>query len=229
MRILTEWIALLAHSDAPVLIVGERGSGKELLARAIHTRGPRREAPFLVLDRSSLAKIRLFGVEGGLEAWVQDGRGGTLVLDGFEQLSFAEQTRLLALVDEPPARAGNDDPRGPRSVRLMTLSRGDAAGTPASAQLHESLRHRLRGMQLHVPPLRDRAEDLRPLVMQLLRELAPRRSPLPIVTPSAWEALSRYPYPGNVRELRWVLEHALARTAGGPIDRAHLPAVVGKR
>ena len=115
-------------------------------------------------------------------------------------------------------------------MRLITLSRGGLSERLGGGHFLESLRHRLRGVQLHVPALIERGEDLGVLVAQLLRELEPGPGTAPSLSPGAWDALSRYPYPGNVRELRRILEHAAARADGGTIDVPHLPTeVVGRR
>jgi DNA-binding NtrC family response regulator len=230
MRNLAEWIAVLASSDACVLITGERGSGKELVAWTIHARGSRREAPFVVLDGSVLADRTVSKDGAPCDAWLRGAGNGTLVLDGIEQLSLTAQAHLVRAIDAAWAGPRRGEHPQARGVRFITLSRDATPDRLLAAHLLESLRYRLLGVRLHVPPLRERGEDLPSLVEQLLRELAPAGGELPSLSPAAGAALSRYPYPGNVRELRRILEHAVAKAEGGPIDVTHLPKeVVGKR
>jgi two-component system response regulator AtoC len=233
MRALGERIATLAHSDLSVLVKGDRGTGKELVARTIHAQGPRREGPFVVVDGGLLPDT----ISAADRDWISDDRavrdpwfhgaaGGTLVLDGIDDLPFRTQVHLLRTLDEPGAQARRSDQRRPLGVRLVTLSRHGLSDLVAAGRFLESLYYRLAGIQVHVPALAERAEDLCGLVTQLVSEIAPPGNTLPGVAPSAWEILSRHAFEGNVRELRWILEHAVAMADGGPIAAHHLPPEV---
>jgi two-component system response regulator PilR (NtrC family) len=231
MRHLADRIALVSHSDASILVTGERGTGKELVARTIHAQGPRRDGPFVLLDGALLPDVILASERGELsgenaprDAWLREATGGTLVLDGIETLSQASQARLLRAIDAPGALARRSVRSEPLGVRLITLARVGLAAQVAAGDLLEALHYRLNGVELHVPTLKERSEDLWSLVTQLLRELQPPGRTLPVLTPAGWNALSRFAFPGNVRELRWTLEHALAMADAGPIDVSHLPA-----
>ena len=230
MRAVLDRIHLLANTDAAALVSGDRGTGKELVARAIHAQGPRRMGPFVLADgvllRESLAE---HGDAEGLqpaEEFFRQAMGGTLVLDGIEKLSLRAQVRLLRLIDGPGAAARRSPWWHPLGVRLITLTREHIAEPASSGELLDALFYRLNAVHLHVPPLRDRGADLCRLVVELIDELEPIGTTRPGVTSAAWKVLSSYPFPGNVRELRWVLEHALAMADGGPIDAAHLPPEV---
>jgi DNA-binding NtrC family response regulator len=152
--------------------------------------------------------------------------GGTLVLDGVELLTPPAQARLARLLGVPAAVARHDSKWDPLGIRLVTLTRESLEERLAAGNLLECLYYRLGGVRIHVPRLHKRAADLCQLVTQLIDELEPPGATRPEVLPAAWEALSRYAFPGNVRELRWILEHALALSEGGPIEIGHLPEEV---
>jgi len=224
-------ITMLASSDAPVLITGDKGTGKELVARTIHAKGPRRDGPFVVVDGSEL--LDLMEAAAGEElsrarlpqdAWFRSASGGTLVIDGIERLPLRAQRHLLRLVDEPALHARRGPDWEPLGVRLLSLSRESLGDRVASGELMDSLHYRIHAVHLRVPPLRERSDDLFPLVAELLRELAPPSATSPGISPRAWVALSRHEFAGNVRELRWALERALLQSEGGEIDEVHLPA-----
>jgi DNA-binding NtrC family response regulator len=227
MRRLARQIGVMANSDASVVITGDRGTGKELVARIIHAQGSRRDGPLVLLD-SAVLEQHLLDADGtdtegvAREEWLLGALGGTLVLDGVDGLSIAAQARLAALVGAPQVRARRSAGGQPVGTRLITLTRESWADRAAD-RLLDALFYRLSGVQLHVPRLSERGADLCPLVAQLLEELVRPGNTIPGVSPSAWDALSRYGYPGNVRELRWMIEHALAMAEGGPIEAEHLP------
>jgi DNA-binding NtrC family response regulator len=231
MRAVMDRVQVLANTDAPVLVIGDRGTGKKLVARAIHAQGPRREGPLVLADGMLLADLLLAPEDGDElelrpEHRFREAIGGTLVLEGVERLSTRAQGRLLRTIDAPGAAARRSPWWHPLGIRVITLSRESLADRATSGQLLESLYYRLNGVQLHVPALEARAADLCPLVVQLIQELeAPGMIP-PALTPAAWKALSDYAFPGNVRELRWILEHAMALADGGPIDLSHLPSEI---
>jgi DNA-binding NtrC family response regulator len=234
MRAVVGRIQALASSDTAAMVSGERGAGKELVARAIHAQGPRARGPFLVVDGSMLQDALAEGRDSG--EWPVDGApaeqlfreagGGTLVLDGVEMLSLRAQVRLLRRIDMPGVRARRAPGSEPQGVRVITLSRERPASGAASSELLDALYYRLNGVHLHVPALRERGADLVPLVARLLDELEQPGTRPPSVTANTWRALASHPFPGNVRELRWALEHALVMSDGGPIDARHLPAEV---
>jgi two-component system response regulator PilR (NtrC family) len=160
------------------------------------------------------------------DAWLREACGGTLVLDGIERLALTAQSHLGRALEEPWARPVRAEDGTARGVRLITLSREGLAPGGDAGHFLEALRYRLAGVHLHVPALRERGEDLPLLVAQLLRDLESPGNTVPSLAEAALDALAAYAYPGNVRELRWILEHALALADGGPIDAMHLPAEV---
>lgn len=228
MRATMDRVQVIANADTPVLVSGERGAGKELVARALHVQGPRRYGPWIVADGTVLEAALGLEAEGvtpreSPEKLFEAAQGGTLVLDTIERLSPAAQVRLLRLIDTPgatPSRLAGDDPRG---VRLVTLTRFAPDGRSSGAGLLDALYYRLNGVHLHVPALRERGPDFCPLVMHLLNELTRPGTTRPDVLPSAWKALAAHDFPGNVRELRWALEHAMVLSDGEPIGAEHLP------
>ncbi|HEY3815585.1 MAG TPA: response regulator [Polyangiaceae bacterium] len=231
MRAVAERIQVLANTDASGLISGDRGTGKELVARAIHAQGPRREGPLVIADGTILRELLSERRDADdlpdvAEECFREAMGGTLVLDGIERLSLRAQVRLLRVIDGPGAAARRSPWWTPLGVRLLTLTRENPTGRAGSGELLESLYYRLSAVHLHVPALHERSADFCDLVVELLDELLPPGITRPGVTAEAWRLLSSYPFPGNVRELRWALEHALALAEGGPIDAEHLPPEV---
>ncbi len=231
MRCVADRIALLAQSDAAVVVTGERGAGKELVAHTLHAQGPRRDGPLVLVDGVLLpellraTELAESGSTGPSPAtWFREATGGTLVLRGLEDLPLPAQAALVRLISAPAAIARRDVDGSPLGMRLITLSPEPLTARMSRGELLDSLYYRLSGTTLHVPRLAERAEDLCTLVAQLLRQLQPPARTVPALTTAAWRVLSSYGYPGNVRELRWILEHALAMSDGRPIDVSHLPA-----
>jgi two-component system NtrC family response regulator/two-component system response regulator HydG len=158
--------------------------------------------------------------------WLAAAIGGTLVLDGLDPLHLAAQVHLARLLELPHivARKGSDG--RPLGARVVTLTRTSMAERLLMGGMLDSLYHRLSGVQIHVPRLAERQADLVGLTTLLLRELVPVGTTVPGVAAETWRVLSGYGYPGNVRELRWILEHAVAMSDGGPIMPEHLPTEV---
>lgn len=229
MRCVADRIALLAQSDAAVVVTGERGAGKELVAHTLHAQGPRRDGPLVLVDGVLLPELlratELAEWSSGPSpaTWFREAAGGTLVLRGLEDLPLPAQAALVRLISAPTAIARRDADGSPLGMRLITLSPEPLTARMSRGELLDSLYYRLNGTTLHVPRLAERAEDLCPLIVQLLRQLQPPTRTVPGLTTAAWRVLSRHDYPGNVRELRSILEHALAMSDGRPIDVSHLP------
>jgi DNA-binding NtrC family response regulator len=237
MRKLVGRIGVVASSDVPVVVTGDRGTGKELVARTIHAKGSRQDGPFVRIDGVELGDLLLACDPAGAhdavnrrrDAWLRGALGGTLVLDGIEKLPLVAQAHLTRLLGTTGAQARRTPAGKPLGARLITVTRAPLDGASPSTML-DSLHHRLSGLRLHVPSLRERGADLLLLVNELLREVVAPRQPVPPISPDAWAALSRYSYPGNVRELRWMLEHAATMAEGMPIEAQHLPGeVTGSR
>ena len=229
MSSLSGRITMLASSDAPVLVSGAKGVGKELVARAIHALGPRREGPLVVIEAAALPEMMEASVQQELslprcrDAWFRAASEGTLIIDGIDRLPLRAQGELLRVIDDPVARARRGPSWEPRGVRILSLSRGGLTEKVASGEFLDSLYYRVNAIHIHVPALDERELDLLPLAAELLRELTPPNISPPGISADAWSALSRHTFEGNVRELRWVLEGALVRSDGKEIAVSHLP------
>jgi len=227
MRATMDRVAIAAQSDASLLVTGEQGVGKSLVARTVHATGPRRDGPFVVVPCASLPDLMLESELAEIadmrprrDAWLRAAEGGTLVLDGIDLLPIGAQGALLRALEEPGVVARRGGDWRPSGVRIVSIAR-DGVGAPD--RWLEGLAYRLRAIEIAVPALRHRPADLSPLVAELLCELMPRACSAPDVTRRAWDALAAYSFPGNVRELRWVLERAASLARGGAIDVEHLP------
>jgi two-component system, NtrC family, response regulator PilR len=228
-------IAKLARSLAPVYISGESGSGKELVARSIHEQGPRAEAPFLAVNCGAipreLMESEFFGhKKGSFTGAHQDkqglfraAEGGTLFLDEVADLPLDMQVKLLRAIQEKAVRAIGGSAEEPFNVRILSATHKDLSAEVASGQFRQDLFYRLNVIQLPVPPLRERKDDIPLLTQTLLQKLAKSlNAPLPRITHAALEALEHYRFPGNVRELENILERAFTLCEGNLIDASDL-------
>lgn len=209
-----------ARTDATALLLGETGSGKEVIARRFHERSARKSGAFVAVNCAaipeSLAESTLFGHERGAFTGAIDRRegvfeaahGGTLFLDEVGELSMTTQARLLRVMeDRAVVRMGASRPV-PVSVRLVAATNKDLDAMVARGTFRHDLLFRLDVVRLSIPPLRDRAEDVLPLAERFLRELDPSGSV--VFSPLAERALLAHCWPGNVRELRNRIERAFA-------------------
>jgi two-component system response regulator PilR (NtrC family) len=235
MEQLRELIAHVARSQAPVHITGESGTGKELVAHLIHESGARRDGPFVPVNcgaiPTELMESELFGHKRGSftgavadkPGLVQTAEGGTLFLDEVADLPLHMQVKLLRLIQEKTVRPVGESREVPVDVRILSATHKDLAALVADGRFREDLYYRVNVIEIQVPPLRARLEDVPDLARAILNRLA-RRSKLPVpeITPEAMKVLLAYHYPGNVRELENILERALTLCADGRITPADI-------
>ncbi|MBN9463573.1 MAG: sigma 54-interacting transcriptional regulator [Burkholderiales bacterium] len=239
MQALYAQILRAAASDASVLITGESGVGKELVARALHDNSPRARGPFVPLDcgalPENLLESELFGHARGAfsgAAAARVGRfeaagGGTLMLDEIGEISAPMQTKLLRVLQEREVvRLGENHPRKV-DVRVVAATHRDLAAMVRRGEFREDLYYRLRVLPLHVVPLRERGDDIALLAGRMLGQLAERHGGAPLrIASEAMAALETCPWPGNVRQLFNALEFAAVHADGPIILRRHLPPEV---
>jgi two-component system nitrogen regulation response regulator GlnG len=233
-------IGRVAAHDFPVLITGESGTGKELVARAIYQHGPRTHAPFLALNCAaipeSLLESELFGHERGAFTGADRKRigkfeqtsGGTIFLDEVGDMPLALQAKVLRLLQEQVFErvGGNETVR--TDVRLIAATHRDLKAWSAEGKFRPDLYYRLNVFAIHLPPLRERGEDLPLLVRHYLRRFSRELGrEVREVAPEALERLRGYSWPGNVRELQSVLKQALLQARGTTLLPGHLPALGG--
>ena len=233
---LRERIAAIAASSASVLLTGESGTGKELAARMIHAASDRRDRPFVAVNcaavPAALMEAELFGHERGAFTGAikrRDGRfkaadGGTLFLDEIGEMPIEVQAKLLRFLQEGALEPIGTNTSIKVDVRLVSASNRTLRSSPGEGTFRQDLYYRIKVFELNLPPLRDRLSDLPILVEQFLREFAAKGQPPPSLTPTAWVALQRYNYPGNVRELRHAIQHATILARGQEIRVHHLPS-----
>lgn len=227
----------VARTDFTVLIEGESGSGKELVARRIHELSGRRRGPFVAVNCAALVETlleaELFGIEERTATGVRGRRGkfeaaagGTLFLDEVSDLTPAAQAKLLrAIQDLAVERVGGHGSRRV-DVRLLAATNRRLVTLVEEGVFRADLYHRLSGLEILVPPLRARAADIRPLAAQFLEELRPDGDVR--LGMAALDALTAYKWPGNVRELRRVIERAVTLLEGSEIGLAELPPRIGQ-
>ena len=225
----------VAPRDVAVLVTGESGTGKELVARRLHARSHRSAGPFVALNAAALpetlAESELFGAEKGAFTGADQARagrfeeasGGTLFLDEVGELPLTLQGKLLRALEERVVRRLGAARDLPVDVRIVSATNRDLAAEASEGRFRQDLYFRLAVVVVRVPPLRDRPDDVPLLARTLVARLAARHAvPVPEITPEALSALSHHAWPGNVREMRNVLERAVVVRGGAEIRAADL-------
>jgi two-component system response regulator PilR (NtrC family) len=231
MRKVRELIHRVARSQAPVHIFGESGTGKELVARMIHDSGPRSEQPFVPVNcgaiPSELMESELFGHRRGSftgavedkEGLIRSAEGGTLFLDEIGDLPLHMQVKLLRVIQERTVRPVGETQELPIDVRILSASHRDLSELVAQGEFREDLFYRINVIDLKVPPLRDRQDDILQLAGHLLNRLGARMGiEPPEMSRDAQKKLLKHSFPGNVRELENILERAATLSDQGRID-----------
>jgi two-component system response regulator HydG len=232
MRTLLSKVALVAGSDAPVVIEGESGTGKEVLARSIHANSPRATRPFVAVNVAALPadllESELFGHARGAftgatapkPGLFEAAQGGTLFLDEIGEMPHASQAKLLRALQDGEIRRVGETQSFSVDVRILCATNAELRAGIAAGRFRSDLYYRLRVFDFVVPPLRERPEDILPLAHVLLARMqhASRR-----FTPAAERALEAYAWPGNVRELGNAVQHGAILSRNADIDVVHLP------
>jgi DNA-binding NtrC family response regulator len=237
MREVFDFVKVIAGGDSSVLITGESGTGKELIANLIHYSSPRRKRPFVAVSCAILAETliesELFGHErGAFTNAIKDrpGRfelaeGGTLFLDDIDDVPLSMQVKLLRVLQTRTIERVGSVRAIPVDVRVLTGSKRDLRKLVAAGTFREDLYYRLNVIPIHLPPLRERAEDIPELVDHFLTRFfaAKREAPKPL-SPAMLAAFTRYPWPGNVRELENVCERISQTCICGAVVAGCVPA-----
>lgn len=222
----------VARSMAPVLIQGESGTGKELVARAVHEVSPRSKQAFVAVNCSAipeqLLEAEFFGYRKGSftganedrEGFFQAAHGGTLFLDEIGDLPLAMQSKLLRAIQERSVRPVGAVAEQAVNVRLLSATHKDLGAEVHAGRFRQDLYYRLNVIQIRVPPLRERLEDLADISQAVLERIASDAGvlPTPVLSRDALVHLARYPFPGNVRELENLLHRAVALSGSSTID-----------
>jgi DNA-binding NtrC family response regulator len=223
----------VAPSNLSVLILGETGAGKEVIAEAVHRFSKRAKGPFVRLNcaalTDSLLESELFGHEKGAftgaiatkQGLVEAADGGTLFLDEMGEMPLGTQAKLLRVLERHEVqRVGSVKPRKV-DLRVVAATNVDLEAAVRQGRFRLDLFHRLDGVSIAIPPLRARRSEILPLARRFLGRACEGRTP-PVFSAAAERALESHTWPGNVRELRNVVERAAVLSAGGPIEPAHL-------
>jgi DNA-binding NtrC family response regulator len=239
-RAVEQEIDCAARSDAKVLITGESGVGKEVVAQLIHSRSRRAQSPLVTVNCAGIPETllasELFGhVRGGFtdayrdrKGWIEQAHRGTIFLDEIGEMALSMQALLLRFLEN-----GEIQPVGSHrgavavDVRVITATNRDLAKSVASQGFRADLFYRLNVIHIAIPPLRERREDIMVLLEHFLRQDSARQgAAAPVISDEAVESLVAYDWPGNVRELRNVTERLVARAPVGPVTVADLPREV---
>ncbi len=239
MRDIRSTIEKLSRSQAPIYIWGESGTGKELVARLIHSKGPRADQPFVPVNcgaiPAELMESEFFGhTKGSFTGAVEnkDGlfqvaAGGTLFLDEVAELPLHMQVKLLRAIQEKAVRPVGAQQETATDVRILSATHQELGELVEAGEFRQDLYYRLNVIQLRVPPLRERREDIPLLAEHCLQKLsANNKGEALTLTSAAVQALSAYDFPGNVRELENILERATTLSEGPSVNDTdlHLPA-----
>ena len=236
MQRLFELIENVAQTDAPVLIHGQSGTGKELVARAIHEESPRKDKPFIKVNcaalNENLLESELFGHEKGSYTGADRTRigrfeaahGGTIFLDEIGDIPLATQVKLLRVLEEKEIERVGDHKPISVDVRIISATNKDLEALIAQDLFREDLFFRINVFPLNCPSLSERIDDIHLIVQNFIEQNAAKGSKKIIgLTPEAMEALLAYSWPGNVRELRNAIEYAFVLCPGHWISKEHLP------
>ena len=230
MHELREMVDKVARSQAPVHISGESGTGKELVARLIHDSGPRAEGPFVPVNCGAIAaelmESEFFGHRKGSftgavsdkVGLVQSAAGGTLFLDEIADLPLAMQVKLLRVIQEKTVRPVGSSREEPTNARILSATHKNLRKMVEAGEFREDLYYRINVIELHVPALRDRGDDVLALADHILNKLGSSAR----LDESARMALTEYSFPGNVRELENMLERAVTLCTSGTIGKSDL-------
>lgn len=231
-------ISKAAHSLHPVLIIGESGTGKEMVARAIHFAGPFREKPFIPVDCGSLVptliESELFGyVKGAFTGAAQSkegllaiAAGGTVFLDEVAELPVDLQAKMLRVLQEKEIRPVGSTKIVPINVRILAATNRDLQQAVVDGSFRRDLYFRLNVLSVHIPPLRERRQDIPLLATAFLDRLSQENGCGYALTDDAMKALLAYDWPGNVRELENCLQRCCALNSGRAIERQDLPTSI---
>jgi DNA-binding NtrC family response regulator len=231
-------VARAAASNVPVLITGETGTGKEMVARALHKRSPRAAGPFIPVDcgaiTESLMESELFGhakgsftgASGARRGVFEEASGGTLFLDEIGDVGMKVQSQLLRVLQEGEIRRVGESVPVKVDVRVVAATNKDLKERVEEGLFREDLLYRLDVVHLHLPPLRERREDIPALVEHFAARHA-RGGVRPVVTPEAMARLTGYDWPGNVRQLENVVARALALNVTGVLGPQDFPEPIG--
>lgn len=237
IRLVTDRVRQVANNQAPVLITGETGTGKELFARAIHALSDRRDGPFLALNCAALSaemiESELFGHASGAftgatrnhPGLFRDADGGTVFLDEIGAMPLGLQARLLRAIEQRSVRSVGTIGEVPTNVRIVAASNARLRDLADSGQFRSDLLFRLSAFELDLPALRDRGRDVLELAEYFLRAFS-AAGPARVLSEAAKQALLAYNWPGNVRELENGIRAAVALSHGKTIEIAELPARV---
>jgi DNA-binding NtrC family response regulator len=230
-----EIAAKVAQTSTSILLYGESGTGKELVAEGIHRLSPRREGPFVAVNcaaiPATLIESELFGVERGAYTGADKGRpgyiemaaGGTLFLDEIGELPFELQGKLLRVLEEKGvARLGGTAFRS-LDFRLISASNRDLSDMAKRREFREDLLYRINVVLVRLPPLRERREDIPLLLARFIDQFSPDPATKPEFTPESLEMLSHYSYPGNIRELKNIVERISLLHPGEKVSAHNLP------
>jgi DNA-binding NtrC family response regulator len=235
MRELARQVERVLESDVAVCLFGESGTGKELVARAIHSGGPRHHGPFVPINcaaiPASLQESELFGHERGAFTGATQTRlgcferaqGGTLLLDEIGEMSLSTQASLLRTLQEKTVRRVGGSQEIPVDVRIVCATHRDLRSEVEAGRFREDLYFRLVVYPIRLPPLRERMDDIPILVAHFLELLQRGQKTVRSVSPETLEALSRHPWPGNVRELQNVIHRAVLACRSDEITLLDLP------
>ena len=235
MQQMRDLIGRVARSQAPVHIFGESGTGKELVARLIHESGARQEGPFVAVNcgaiPTELMESELFGHKRGSftgavadkKGLVQSAEGGTLFLDEVADLPLHMQVKLLRVVQEKTVRPVGEAREEAVDVRILSATHKNLAELVEEGRFREDLFYRINVIEMRVPALRERGEDIPEIAEGILARLGRRMGAAPVhIAEDALLVLQDYPFPGNVRELENVLERALTLCTTGTITAEHV-------
>jgi two-component system, NtrC family, response regulator AtoC len=242
MKEVLETLTRIVHFKTTVLIVGESGTGKELIAKCIHLNSARRQKPFIAINCGAipehLIESELFGHKKGSftdatrdkKGLFEEASGGTLFLDEIGELPVHLQAKLLRVLQDSQVRPVGSEEYFPVDVRVIAATLRNLEQDTIDGRFRDDLFYRLNVVQLHIPPLRERKDELPEMINFLLKKVSKKLSlPIPEISSEAIALLIKHQWPGNIRELENYLERAIILSDGIKIELQHLPDKLHKK
>lgn len=226
MKAICDLIGRVAGTDVPVLIIGPKGTGKERIAKVVHDESRRKDAAFVTVDADDTNSFS--GIEAAPDAFFQKVNGGTLFIQKPEGLPASLRDLFKNVLQTRGVSKPASAERIPVSIRVITGTGVDLDAWCTQGRFDPELLKLLRVIVLRLPPLKDRKQDLIPLLREFLRDAMPKEAVLPVITRDAVSALEGYPWPSNVQELHEAVQHMVQHMKNNVVDRQALPPLLQK-
>lgn len=229
MKSVCDMVSRVAGTDVTVLVIGEKGTGKSVLARIVHANSKRKDKPFVVVDCANAGIANFLFGEAGKAGALENANGATLFLDQIEKLPIKLQEELYKVMSEKKIKSVQTGKEEPFNARMIVSAGADLESLTKNGSFKQDLYRIIRVILVKIPPLRDRKDDVIPTIRQVLRTKLSGVAILPVLDQEVMDLFAKYPWPGNIHEMELVIGHALKSSSGkNRITLADLPPQLKK-